>query len=91
MLICCFLQIALLHSISAVFDLLLQVLSPVDVAKLAITMTESLPARDPTTQLTQAKLVLLRNIVSSQLFRRNGEDYDLLGAFPSNIMLHSVD
>ncbi|KAK7603682.1 hypothetical protein V9T40_003681 [Parthenolecanium corni] len=64
-------QIALLHSISAVFDLLLQVLSPVDVAKLAITMTESLPARDPTTQLTQAKLVLLRNIVSGQLFRRN--------------------
>ncbi|XKL62442.1 hypothetical protein PGB90_002275 [Kerria lacca] len=64
-------QIALLHSISAVFDLLLQVLSPNDVAKLAITMIESLPARDPMIQLTQAKLVLIRNIVSSQLFRRN--------------------
>lgn len=54
------------------FDLLLQVLSPNDVAKLAITMIESLPARDPMIQLTQAKLVLIRNIVSSQLFRRNG-------------------
>lgn len=64
---------ALLHSISSVFDLLLQVLSPIDVAKLAITMIESLPTRDPTSQLIQAKLVLIRNIVSSQLFKCNGE------------------
>lgn len=64
-------QVALLHSISAVFDLLLQVLSPIDVAKLAITMIESLPTRDPTSQLTQAKLILIRNIVSSKLFKCN--------------------
>ncbi|XP_065212165.1 dedicator of cytokinesis protein 3 isoform X2 [Planococcus citri] len=64
-------QVALLHSISAVFDLLLQVLSPIDVAKLAIKMIESLPTRDPTPQLIQAKLVLIRNIVSSQLFKCN--------------------
>jgi len=67
------LQVILLHSVSAVFDLLLEVLSPVDIGKMAITMIDSLPSRDPMSQLTQAKLVLIRNIVSSELFKRNGK------------------
>jgi hypothetical protein len=64
--------VTLLHSVSVVFDLLVKVLTPQETATLAVKMIESLPARDPPPQLIQAKLVLVRDIVSSRLFKTNG-------------------
>ncbi|XP_039296231.1 LOW QUALITY PROTEIN: dedicator of cytokinesis protein 3 [Nilaparvata lugens] len=62
-------QIALLHSISAVYDQLTQVLSLLEVAKLASTMLESLPTRDLPPQLIQAKLKAISNLVTGELFK----------------------
>lgn len=66
-------QVAMLHSISAVFEQLTQVLPTVEVTRLASSMLESLPTRDISPQLTQAKLTAIKNMVSSQLFYEDGE------------------
>nr|CAD7269153.1 unnamed protein product [Timema shepardi] len=65
-------QCALLHSISAVYEQLMQVLPVMEVTKLATAMLESLP-RDLSPQLTQAKLTAIRNLVTSKLFTDDGK------------------
>lgn len=67
------LQIALLHSISAVYDQLTRVLALTDVAMLAAEMLDSLPTRttELPAQLTQAKLVAIRNLVTGKLFKQD--------------------
>lgn len=71
-------QVALLHSIAAVFDQLTRVLSLVEVTKLAAAMLESIPTRDLPSQLTQAKLVAIRNMVAGKLFKDDdGNQYVL--------------
>ncbi|XP_076248536.1 dedicator of cytokinesis spg isoform X2 [Calliopsis andreniformis] len=70
-------QIALLHSISAVFEQLMAVLPVLKVAKLTCTMLDSLP-REPPLQLTQAKLTAIKNLTTSSLFREDDESRNLL-------------
>nr|CAD7403082.1 unnamed protein product [Timema cristinae] len=65
-------QCALLHSISAVYEQLMQVLPVMEVTKLATAMLESL-LRDLSPQLTQAKLTAIRNLVTSKLFTDDGK------------------
>lgn len=72
-------QISVLYGISAVFELLTQVLSTVEVTRLASSMLESLPIRDLSPQLTQAKLIAVKNMVQSKLFYEDGESA-LVGA-----------
>ncbi|XP_043283024.1 dedicator of cytokinesis protein 3 isoform X2 [Venturia canescens] len=60
-------QVALLLSISAVFEQLAAVLPAIEVAKLTCTMLDSVP-REPPPQLMQAKLVAIKNLASSSLF-----------------------
>jgi dedicator of cytokinesis protein 3 len=65
-------QVALLHSISAVYEQLIYVLPVLKITKLATSMLESLPRELPP-QLTQAKLTAIRNLVTSKLFTDDGE------------------
>lgn len=65
-------QVTLLQSISAVYEQLVQVLSLLEVTKLATTMLDSLP-RDLAAQIVQAKLIAVKNLVSSKLFQDDGE------------------
>lgn len=61
----------LLHSISAVYEQLVQVLPIMEVTKLAASMLDSLPKELPA-QIVQAKLVAVRNLVTSKLFHDDG-------------------
>ncbi|RLU17100.1 hypothetical protein DMN91_011169 [Ooceraea biroi] len=70
-------QIALLLSIAAVLEKLVSVLPVLEVAKLTCTMLDSVP-REPPLQLTQAKLVAIKNLTSSSLFRKDDESRNLL-------------
>ncbi|XP_053971096.1 dedicator of cytokinesis protein 3 isoform X2 [Hylaeus volcanicus] len=70
-------QIALLHSISAVFEQLVAVLPVLEVAKLTCTMLDMVP-REPPLQLTQAKLTAIKNLTTSSLFRDDDESRNLL-------------
>lgn len=65
-------QVTLLHSISAVYEQLVQVLSIMEVTKLSATMLDSLPRELPA-QTVQAKLIAIRNLVSSKLFQDDGK------------------
>ncbi|XP_075236477.1 dedicator of cytokinesis spg [Lycorma delicatula] len=81
-------QIALLHSISAVYDQLTSVLPLVEVAKLAAAMLESLPTRDPPPQLTQAKLTAICNLVSGKLFKDDESRSLLLETCCKHLRMH---
>ncbi|XP_012533282.2 dedicator of cytokinesis protein 3 isoform X1 [Monomorium pharaonis] len=70
-------QIALLLSIAAVFEQLVAVLPVLEVAKLTCTMLDSIP-REPPLQLTQAKLVAIKNLTASSLFRKDDESRNML-------------
>lgn len=70
-------QIALLYSVSAVFEQLVAVLPVLEVAKLTCTMLDSVP-REPPAQLTQAKLTAIKNLTTSSLFREDNESRNLL-------------
>ncbi|XP_011698260.1 PREDICTED: dedicator of cytokinesis protein 3 [Wasmannia auropunctata] len=70
-------QIALLLSIAAVFEQLVAVLPVLEVTKLTCTMLDSVP-REPPLQLTQAKLVAIKNLTSSSLFRKDDESRNML-------------
>lgn len=61
----------LLHSISAVYEQLVQVLPTMEVTKLAASMLDALPKELPA-QIVQAKLVAVRNLVTSKLFHDDG-------------------
>lgn len=67
---------ALLLSISAVYEQLVDVLPMLEVTKLAATMLDSLPRELPSqvvpAQLVQAKLVAVKNLVTSKLFQDDG-------------------
>ncbi|XP_054273723.1 dedicator of cytokinesis protein 3 isoform X2 [Macrosteles quadrilineatus] len=84
-------QIALLHSISAVYDQLTRVLALTDVAMLAAEMLDSLPTRttELPAQLTQAKLVAIRNLVTGKLFKQDDEArYLLLNTCCKHLRMH---
>ncbi|XP_066601007.1 dedicator of cytokinesis protein 3 isoform X2 [Prorops nasuta] len=70
-------QIALLLSVSAVFEQLVAVLPVLDVTKLTCTMLDSVP-REPPLQLTQAKLQAIKNLTTSALFRDDDESRNML-------------
>lgn len=70
-------QIALLYSVSAVFEQLVAVLPVLEVAKLTCIMLDSVP-REPPAQLTQAKLTAIKNLTTSSLFREDNESRNLL-------------
>lgn len=61
----------MLHSISAVYEQLVHVLPTVEVTKLAASMLDALP-KDLPAQIVQAKLVAVRNLVTSTLFHDDG-------------------
>lgn len=70
-------QMALLYSISPVFEQLIAVLPVLEVAKLTCTMLDSVP-REPPLPLTQAKLTAIKNLTTSSLFREDDESRNLL-------------
>ncbi|XP_017786650.1 PREDICTED: dedicator of cytokinesis protein 3 isoform X2 [Nicrophorus vespilloides] len=59
-------QVALLLSISAVFEQLVDILSVLEVTKLATTMLDS--TKDGVAQIVQAKLTAIRNLMTGRLF-----------------------
>ncbi|KAI4460497.1 dedicator of cytokinesis [Holotrichia oblita] len=62
-------QVALLHSISAVYEQLVDVLPVIEVTKLASSMLDSFFPKDVPLALIQAKLIAIKNIVSTKLFQ----------------------
>lgn len=62
---------ALLLSISSVYEQLVEVLPILEVSKIAATMLDTIPKELPLL-LVQAKLVCIKNIVSSKLFQDDG-------------------
>ncbi|XP_031827165.1 dedicator of cytokinesis spg isoform X2 [Nomia melanderi] len=70
-------QIALHYSISAVFEQLTAVLPVLEVAKLACTLLDA-GFSNPPLQLTQAKLMAIKNLTTSALFREDDESRNLL-------------
>lgn len=69
-------QVALLLSISAVYEQLIEVLPTLEVTKFASTLLDSIP-RDLPVLLVQAKLSCIKNFVTSKLFQ-DGESRNIL-------------
>ncbi|XP_015839076.1 dedicator of cytokinesis protein 3 isoform X1 [Tribolium castaneum] len=61
-------QVALLLSISAVYEQLIEVLPTIEVTKLAATLLDAIP-KDLPVLLVQAKLSCIKNLVTSKLFQ----------------------
>ncbi|XP_015607824.1 dedicator of cytokinesis protein 3 isoform X2 [Cephus cinctus] len=80
-------QVALLLSISAVFEQLMAVLPVLEVAKLTCTMLDSVP-REPPPQLMQAKLVAIKNLVTSKLFQDDESRNLLLLTICRHLRIH---
>ncbi|XP_033610429.1 dedicator of cytokinesis protein 3 isoform X2 [Cryptotermes secundus] len=80
-------QVALLHSISAVYEQLTDVLPVLKITKLATAMLESLPRELPP-QLTQAKLTAIRNMVTSKLFTDDESRNLLLSTSCKHLRVH---
>ncbi|XP_046396689.1 dedicator of cytokinesis protein 3 [Ischnura elegans] len=82
-------QVALLHSVSPVYECLLGVLAPLEVARLAIGTLESVqPHRDLSPQLIQAKLTAVKAIVTSHLFDDDESRSLLLSTICKHLRLH---
>ncbi|KAJ8687488.1 hypothetical protein QAD02_023282 [Eretmocerus hayati] len=81
------LQVALLHSISAVFEQLVGVLSIVEVAKLTCSMLDSV-TRDSAPQLIQAKLEAIKSLVTSELFKDDESRNTLLATMCRHLRIH---
>ncbi|KAF4516778.1 hypothetical protein B566_EDAN004617 [Ephemera danica] len=80
-------QMALLTSISPVYEQLTAVLPTLECAQLATAMLGSLP-RDLPPQLAQAKLTAVRQLVASNLFRDDESRSLLLTASCKHLRLH---
>ncbi|XP_015108826.1 dedicator of cytokinesis protein 3 isoform X1 [Diachasma alloeum] len=80
-------QRALLMSVSAVFEELTQLLPALEVAKLTCTMLDSIP-RDPPPQLIQAKLLAIKNLVTSSLFQDDESRNLLLSTMCRHLKIH---
>ncbi|XP_034947378.1 dedicator of cytokinesis protein 3 [Chelonus insularis] len=80
-------QVALLLSISSVFEQLVAVLPVLEIAKLTCTMLDSVP-REPHPQLMQAKLVAIKNLVTSTLFQDDESRNLLLTTICRHIRIH---
>ncbi|XP_008557599.1 dedicator of cytokinesis protein 3 isoform X2 [Microplitis demolitor] len=80
-------QVALLLSISAVFEQLEVVLPALEVAKLTCTMLDSVP-REPPPQLLQAKLLAIKNLVTSILFQDDESRNLLLMTICRHLRIH---
>ena len=64
-------QVALLHSISAVLEQLVDALPVIEVTRLATTLLDSLPKELPSSMIL-AKLTALKNMVTTKLFQDDG-------------------
>lgn len=80
-------QIALLHSISSVFEQLMDVLPVSEVTNLASTMLDSLHKELPPL-MTQAKLVAIKNLVTSKLFEDDESRNMLLTTSCKHVRYH---
>ncbi|XP_074109684.1 dedicator of cytokinesis spg isoform X2 [Cotesia typhae] len=80
-------QVALLLSISSVFEQLEVVLPVLEVSKLSCTMLDSVP-RDPSPQLLQAKLTAIKNFVTSILFQDDESRNLLLITICRHLRIH---
>lgn len=80
-------QVALLLSISAVFEQLVAVLPVLEVARLTCQMLDSLP-REPPPQLMQAKLIAIKNLVTSQLFQDDDSRNLILVTICKHLRIH---
>ncbi|KAJ8981636.1 hypothetical protein NQ317_000864 [Molorchus minor] len=80
-------QVALLLTISAVYEQLTEVLPALEVTKLAATMLDTLP-KDLPTLLVQAKLACIRNIVTSKLFHDDESRNILLTTTSKHLRYH---
>ncbi|XP_016844337.1 dedicator of cytokinesis protein 3 isoform X2 [Nasonia vitripennis] len=81
------LQVALLISISAVFEQLIDVLSIMEVTTLTCSMLDSVP-RDSAPQLIQAKLEAIKSLVTSELFKDDESRNMLLATICRNLRIH---
>ncbi|KAF2896229.1 hypothetical protein ILUMI_09945 [Ignelater luminosus] len=82
-------QVALLLSISAVYELLIDVLPVVEVTKLAVSLLDSLPRELPA-QLVQAKLIAIKNLVTSKLFQDDDSRNMLLANACKHLRYHLI-
>ncbi|XP_046744108.1 dedicator of cytokinesis protein 3 isoform X1 [Diprion similis] len=80
-------QVALLLSISAVFEQLVAVLPVLEVARLTCQMLDSLP-REPPPELMRSKLTAIKNIVTSQLFQDDESRNLLLTTICRHLRVH---
>ncbi|XP_033223488.1 dedicator of cytokinesis protein 3 isoform X2 [Belonocnema kinseyi] len=82
-------QVALLSSISTVFEQLVAVLPVLEVVKLTCTMLDSI-LREPPPQLMQAKLLAIKRLVTSELFEDDESRNLLLVTICKHLRLHLV-
>lgn len=82
-------QIALLQSMSAVFEQLTGVLPVPEVTRLASATLDALP-RDISPQLTQAKLCAIRHLVTTKLFHDDGKKNLITGQDMKEFHLCSI-
>lgn len=66
-------QVALLLSVSAVYEQLTEVLPTIEVTKLAASMLDQLP-KDLAALLVQSKLSCIKNLVNTRLFQDDGSE-----------------
>lgn len=66
-------QVALLLSVSAVYEQLTEVLPSIEVTKLAASMLDQLP-KDLAALLVQSKLSCIKNLVNTRLFQDDGSE-----------------
>ncbi|XP_023246842.1 dedicator of cytokinesis protein 3 [Copidosoma floridanum] len=81
------LQVAVMHSIPAVFEQLIDVLSTTEVTTLTCSMLESIP-RDAAPQLMQAKLEAIKSLVMSELFKDDESRSILLATICRHLRIH---
>ncbi|XP_031345086.1 dedicator of cytokinesis protein 3 isoform X3 [Photinus pyralis] len=82
-------QVALLLSISAVYELLIDVLPIMEVTKWAVLLLDSLPRELPA-QLVQAKLMAIKNLVTSKIFQEDDSRNMLLANACKHLRYHLV-
>ncbi|KAK9889845.1 hypothetical protein WA026_007208 [Henosepilachna vigintioctopunctata] len=82
-------QVALLMSISSVYEQLLDVLPTLEVSKIAATMLDVIPKELPLL-LVQAKLMCIKNLVTSKLFQDDESRSLLLSCACKHLRFHLI-
>ncbi|CAB0036454.1 unnamed protein product [Trichogramma brassicae] len=81
------LQVALLHSISAVFEQLVDVLSIIEVTTLACSLIDAVP-REAASQVIQAKLEAVKRLSTTELFKDDESRNMLLTMICRHLRIH---